>query len=135
MLVLPQGLVDAMVKHATNDHPIEACGILIGDLGSDHVETFQPMVNIAKSSTYFQFDSTEQLKVWREMDRKHQEAIVFYHSHTTSRAYPSREDLAFAQAANTHHVIISTAPDTYLELRSYRYVQGRAVEETIKIIQ
>ncbi|MDX7990999.1 M67 family metallopeptidase [Xenorhabdus littoralis] len=135
MLVLSQAQVDEIVKHAEEEHPIEACGLIVGPCGSDRPELVIPMRNSAASEVYFRFDSKQQLQVWRQMEREEQEPIVLYHSHSGSRAYPSREDLAFSVSPQIHHVILSTAPESRFELRSYRYVQGNAVEEIIKIIQ
>ena len=42
------------------------------------------------------FDSAEQLKVWREMDRADEAPVVIYHSHTATEAYPSRTDISYA---------------------------------------
>lgn len=135
MLVLTRAQMDAMLEHARQEHPVESCGIIAGRCGSDTPETVIPMTNMANSETYFRFDSRQQLQVWRQMDEDDCEPIVLYHSHSGSRAYPSRDDLAFALSPQTHHVIVSTSPESFLEVRSYRYLEGRAVEETIKVIQ
>ncbi|CAM3714749.1 Mov34/MPN/PAD-1 family protein [Xenorhabdus thuongxuanensis] len=135
MLVLSQVQLDEIVKHAEKEHPIEACGLIVGPCGSNKPELVIPMHNSAASEVYFRFDSRQQLQVWRQMEEKELEPIVLYHSHSGSRAYPSREDLAFSVSPQIHHVILSTAPASRLELRSYRYVQGHAVEEIIKITQ
>ena len=46
--------------------------------------------------TFYEFDSMEQLRVWREMDDRDEEPVVIYHSHTATEAYPSRTDVSFA---------------------------------------
>ncbi|MBD8513715.1 M67 family metallopeptidase [Photobacterium sp. 2_MG-2023] len=135
MLVLTQSQIDAIVAHARQEHPLEACGLIVGPAGSDIPSAVIPMRNIAESEVYFRFDSKQQLQVWRQMEEEGSEPIVLYHSHSGSRAYPSREDLAFSLTPHTHHVIVSTSPDSYLEVRSFRYLEGRPVEENIKIIQ
>ena len=96
MLQISQELVDEMVAHARADHPDEACGVIAGAEGSDRPVRFIPMVNAERSPTFYRFDSTEQLKVWREMDRNDEEPIVIYHSHTATEAYPSRTDVSYA---------------------------------------
>lgn len=134
MLTISRLLVEAMVAHARADHPDEACGVIAGPEGSDRPERFIAMVNAERSPTFYRFDSGEQLKVWREMDRADEEPVVIYHSHTGTEAYPSRTDVAFASEPNAHYVLISTRdPDTE-EIRSYRIAEGVVTEEEIEII-
>ena len=52
------------------------------------------MDNAARSMTFYEFDSMEQLRVWREMDDRDEEPVVIYHSHTATEAYPSRTDVS-----------------------------------------
>ena len=133
MLQISQELVDAMVAHARADHPDEACGVIAGAEGSDHPDRFVPMVNAERSPTFYRFDSTEQLKVWREMDRNDEEPIVIYHSHTATEAYPSRTDVSYASEPQAHYVLVSTRDEVDTEIRSYRIVDGEVAEEPIEI--
>nr|WP_272918259.1 M67 family metallopeptidase [Gordonia sp. SID5947] len=132
-MTIGQELVDAMVAHARADHPDEACGIIAGPEGSDSPERFVAMVNAERSPTFYRFDSTEQLKVWREMDRLDEEPVVIYHSHTATEAYPSRTDISFASEPNAHYVLVSTRDAESAEIRSYRIVDGVVTEEPIEI--
>ena len=86
VLVIRRDLVDAMVAHARRDHPDEACGVIAGPEGSDRPERLIEMTNAERSPTFYRFDSTEQLKVWREMDSADEEPVVIYHSHTSTEA-------------------------------------------------
>ncbi|UEA59496.1 M67 family metallopeptidase [Gordonia otitidis] len=133
MLQISQELVDAMVAHARADHPDEACGVIAGAEGSDRPDRFVPMVNAERSPTFYRFDSTEQLKVWREMDRNDEEPIVIYHSHTATEAYPSRTDVSYASEPQAHYVLVSTRDEVDTEIRSYRIVDGEVAEEPIEI--
>lgn len=133
MLTISQRLVDQMTAHARADHPDEACGVLAGPEGSDRPERFIPMINAERSPTFYRFDSGEQLKVWREMDRNDEEPVVIYHSHTATEAYPSRTDIAYAGEPDAHYVILSTREAEQTEIRSYRIVDGVVTEEPIEI--
>jgi [CysO sulfur-carrier protein]-S-L-cysteine hydrolase len=133
VLTIGQELVDAMVAHARADHPDEACGIIAGAEGSDVPERFIPMINAERSPTFYRFDSAEQLKVWREMDRVDEEPVVIYHSHTATEAYPSRTDVSYASEPNAHYVLVSTRDARDAEIRSYRIVDGVVTEEPIEI--
>jgi proteasome lid subunit RPN8/RPN11 len=133
VLTISRSLVDQMVAHARADHPDEACGVIAGPDGSDRPERFIAMVNAERSPTFYRFDSVEQLKVWREMDRGDEEPVVIYHSHTATEAYPSRTDVSFASEPNAHYVLISTRDPETEEIRSYRIVDGEITEEPIDI--
>ncbi|WP_327146417.1 M67 family metallopeptidase [Nocardia sp. NBC_01327] len=133
MLVIRAELVEAMVAHARADHPDEACGVIAGPEGSDRPERFVPMVNAERSPTFYRFDSGEQLKVWRAMDDADEEAVVVYHSHTATEAYPSRTDISYASEPNAHYVLISTRDPEQHELRSYRILDGVVTEEPVEI--
>ena len=77
MLTIPRALYDKIVAHARADHPDEACGVLAGPAGSDRPERFIAMTNAARSPTFYEFDSTEQLRVWTEMDDRDEDATEF----------------------------------------------------------
>ena len=99
MLTIRQAMVDAMVAHARADHPDEACGVIAGPTGSDRPERFIPMVNAARSPTFYEFDSMDLLRLYREMDDNDEVPVVVYHSHTATEAYPSRTDVTYAVGA------------------------------------
>jgi proteasome lid subunit RPN8/RPN11 len=137
MLNIKQEIVDQMVQHARADHPDEACGVVAGPAGSDRPERFIPMVNSARSPTFYEFDSSDLLKLYREMDANDEDPVVIYHSHTATEAYPSRTDISYASEPFAHYVLISTREtgtvDGPFELRSFRIVEGVVTEEEIEI--
>ncbi|SHG39887.1 M67 family metallopeptidase [Streptoalloteichus hindustanus] len=135
MLVIRRDLVDAMVAHARRDHPDEACGVIAGPEGSDRPERFVPMTNAERSPTFYRFDSMEQLRVWREMDRAGEAPVVIYHSHTATEAYPSRTDVSYASEPDAHYVLVSTRDPHEQELRSYRIVDGVVTEEPVEVVE
>jgi [CysO sulfur-carrier protein]-S-L-cysteine hydrolase len=134
MLVIDQASYDAIVAHARRDHPDEACGVVAGQTGSDYAMRFIPMTNAERSSTFYRFDSLEQLRVWREMDDRDEEPVVIYHSHTSTEAYPSRTDISYAAEPNAHYVLVSTRDPEEYEFRSYRIVDGEVTEEEVAIV-
>ena len=96
MLTIRGDLVDAMVAHARADHPDEACGVIAGPEGADRPARFIPMTKAARSPTFYEFDSADLLRLYREMDDRDEEPVVIYHSHTATEAYPSRTDVSYA---------------------------------------
>ncbi len=138
MLTLTQDLYDKIVAHARQDHPDEACGVVAGPAGSGRPERFVPMLNAARSPTFYEFDSADLLKLYREMDDRDEEPVIIYHSHTATEAYPSRTDLSYANEPGAHYVLVSTA-DTdgagEFQFRSFRIAEGEVTEEDVQVVQ
>ena len=67
VLTLDRATYDGIVAHAKRDHPDEACGIVAGPEGSDRPERLVEMVNAAGSPTFYEFDSTELLALYKEL--------------------------------------------------------------------
>lgn len=135
VLRISQDLVDAMIAHARADHPDEACGVIAGPVGSDIPQRFIPMANAARSTTFYEFDSGDLLRLYREMDARDEEPVVIYHSHTATPAYPSRTDISYASEPNAHYVLVSTRSPESVEVRSYRIVDGEVTEEMLEITE
>ena len=137
MLQISQDLVDKLLAHARADHPDEACGVIAGSAGSDIPTRFIPMVNAARSPTIYEFDSADLLKLYRDLDANDEDPVVIYHSHTSTQAYPSRTDIAYAAEPSAHYVLVSTREtgndEGPYELRSFRIVDGEVTEEEIVI--
>ncbi len=134
MLIVDQSTYDALVAHARRDHPDEACGVVAGAAGSDRPTRFVPMVNAARSPTFYEFDSGDLLRLYREMDDRDEEPVVIYHSHTATEAYPSRTDVTYASEPNAHYVLVSTADPDLEQFRSFRIVDGVVSEEEVRVV-
>ncbi|HVB26651.1 MAG TPA: M67 family metallopeptidase [Mycobacteriales bacterium] len=134
MLILSREVYDGIVAHAWRDHPDEACGIVAGASGSDRPTRLVPMLNAERSPTFYRFDSSEQLRVWRELDDRDEEPVVIYHSHTATAAVPSRTDVAYAMEPGAHYVLVSTRDPEVVELRSYRIRDGVVQEEPVHLV-
>jgi proteasome lid subunit RPN8/RPN11 len=135
VLTIDSAIVDAIVAHARRDHPDEACGVVAGPIGSDLPTRLIPMDNAARSMTFYEFDSLEQLRVWREMDDNDEEPVVIYHSHTATEAYPSRTDISYANEPGAHYVLVSTRDEDTAEFRSYRITDGVVTEEPVTVVE
>ncbi|MFD5493733.1 M67 family metallopeptidase [Streptomyces sp. NPDC001812] len=138
MLTLTQTLYDQIVAHARKDHPDEACGVVAGPVGSGRPERFIPMLNAARSPTFYEFDSKDLLKLYREMDDNDEEPVIVYHSHTATEAHPSRTDIDLAGEPGAHYVLVSTADLDGLgefQFRSFRIVGGEVTEEEVEVVE
>ncbi len=143
MLRIDRATYDAIVAHARKDHPDEACGVVAGAEGSDRPERFLPMLNAARSPTFYEFDSADLLKLYRDMDDHGEVPVVIYHSHTATEAYPSRTDISYASEPEAHYVLVSTRQhgdrtglvDDEVEFRSFRIVEGQVREEDVDVVE
>jgi proteasome lid subunit RPN8/RPN11 len=135
VLKIGRELVDEIVAHARRDHPDEACGVIAGPAGSDTPKRFIPMLNAARSPTFYEFDSGDLLRLYREMDAKDEVPVVIYHSHTATDAYPSRTDVSYASEPEAHYVLVSTKEPDQHQFRSYRIVDGVITEEAVEIAE
>jgi proteasome lid subunit RPN8/RPN11 len=137
VLEISQALVDAMVAHAKADHPDEACGVIAGPAETGVPSRVIPMTNAARSPTFYEFDSGELLRLYRDLDERDEVPIVVYHSHTATEAYPSRTDIALAAEPEAHYVLVSTREHGNdpgpVELRSFRIIDGEVTEEEMQV--
>ena len=131
--------VEAMIAHAREDHPDEACGVIVGPEGSDAPIRLIRMINADRSPTFFRFDPQEQFELYKAMSAAGEEIVVVYHSHTSTEAYPSRTDISLASEPQAHYVLVSTAEsgasDGPISVRSFRIVDGVVSEEEIDVTE
>jgi proteasome lid subunit RPN8/RPN11 len=134
VLTIDRATYDAIIAHARRDHPDEACGVVAGPEGSDRPARFIPMLNAARSPTFYEFDSGDLLRLYRELDDRDEEPVIVYHSHTATEAYPSRTDIAYASEPGAHYVLVSTRDPETVEFRSYRIVDATVTEEPVDVV-
>ena len=134
MLRIAREFHDQIVAHARRDHPDEACGVVAGPVGTDRPQRFIPMLNAARSPTFYEFDSADLLALYKEMDANDEEPVVIYHSHTATEAYPSRTDISYASEPNAHYVLVSTRSADETDFRSFRIVNGEVTEEPVEVV-
>ena len=135
---IDQATYDAIVKHAKRDHPVEACGMVVGPIGSDRPDRHIEMVNAAGSPTFYEYDSTDLLHLYKELDDRDEEPVVIYHSHSATEAYPSVTDINLASEPGAHYVLVSTREhgnnEGPVEFRSYRIIDGVVTEEDVDVV-
>lgn len=134
MLRIRRDLLAAVLVHARRDHPDEACGVIAGPAGSDDPQRFVPMLNAARSPTFYEFDTAELLALYRDLDDRDEEPVVVYHSHTATEAAPSRTDIALASEPGAHYLLVSTRAE-HDEVRSFRIIDGEASEEPVEVLE
>jgi proteasome lid subunit RPN8/RPN11 len=123
----------AMVGHAYDGLPDEACGLLVGRPAAGQVVRFEPTENEARSSKVYTIPALAHLKIERAAEAEGLEVIGVMHSHTHTDAYPSPTDVAQAPDPSWHYVIVSLRDDAPV-LRGFRIVDGAIAEEPVTVI-
>lgn len=123
----------AMLGHAYDGLPDEACGLLAGSPGVDRCTAFYPCRNAAESSRVYTIDPKDHLRADRDAEAKGLEIIGVMHSHTHTEAYPSPTDVAQAPDPGWHYVIVSLRAEAPT-LRSFRIVDETIAEEVVSVV-
>jgi proteasome lid subunit RPN8/RPN11 len=130
MLELDDGHYAALVAHARDGYPNEACALLAGRDGS--VERVYALPNAEASPTFYVIDSKVQLKVMAEMDDLGLDLVGIFHSHVATEAYPSRTDVELAAYPDAAYLILSLADQDAPVLRAFRIRDGQVAEEALR---
>ncbi len=131
-LNLDRGPWAQMVAHAYDGLPDEACGLMLGGWGQQHVTRFVPCTNAEASSRIYRIDDREYLAVEAQADADGLAIVGVMHSHTHTEAYPSPTDVQIADPA-WHYVIVSLRPPAPV-VRSYRIEDGNITEEPVALL-
>ena len=128
---IPSDIRDAIVRHAIDGLPNEACGVLAGANGE--IVHFFAMANADESPLTYRLEATEQLRVWNEMDEKGWGLLGIVHSHTHTEAYPSPTDRAQAYFPDASYVLVSLMDQDAPVVRGFRIREGDVLEREVVI--
>ncbi len=142
MIRIPNEILQAMIDHARDDLPNEACGMLhIGR--ADTLMTAHRVTNVAKSPYRYEMSPLEMMKLEQQRDSKNLDLFAIYHSHVASPAYPSPTDVRMAffppgktenepMFPETYYLLVSLEHDTP-NIRAFRIKKhGEISEEAIE---
>ncbi len=136
MLEIPRDYYFALVAHALDGLPDEACGLIVGRFGSDLVDRFVPLRNAAASSKIYEIDPADWAAAEDAADREKLAILGVVHSHTHSSAYPSPTDVRQATMTDPFGVLrylIVSLKHPEPSLRSFRMVDELITEEPITL--
>jgi proteasome lid subunit RPN8/RPN11 len=119
-------MLDAIVKHAREGAPNEACGLIAAADG--RAVKFYPIRNADASPVHYNMDSQEQLQAMLDMDDNNWELGGIYHSHTHTRAQPSATDVELAAYPEALYIIVSLAYEPDVEVRGF-HIKGGVIED------
>lgn len=132
MLRIPAGLVTQIIHQAIALAPVEACGLIAGNLNL--AKAVYPMTNMDQSCEHFMMDPAEQLAAAKDMRAKGLELVAIYHSHPCSPARPSAEDIRLAFTPGVSYLIVSLSEELDPVIRAFRIEDGQVEEEPIEVI-
>jgi len=137
MLHLRESAYKAIVAHAWDELPNEACGLLAGPAGSDRAEVFVPTRNADASSRTFSLGPDAWDAIDEQIEGKGLATLGVVHSHTHTEAYPSPTDIEQAGnpfLAGWRWVLVSLRQPEPV-VRSYLIADGQVVEEQISLLR
>ena len=137
-LVIPEEILNKVIRHAKSLYPKEACGLLAGKGGV--VSAHYPITNIDDSPVSYTMMPKEQMQALRDISKRALEVVSIYHSHPSAPAYPSIIDIERAFFPGTKeenypgvsYMIISLLDG--VEIRAFLIEKGGVKEIEIKII-
>ena len=127
MIIIPSYILRDMVNHAEEHAPVEACGLLVG-VGVEVIKSCR-LTNVDASPEHFSLNPKEQFAVIKEIRPQGWEVLAVYHSHPTTPARMSQEDLRLAFAPEMRHVIISLIDKENPQVRCFIVREGEPVDE------
>ena len=129
-IVISSSVLEQIKQLALAETPLESCGFLVGEFGSDVAREFHPCRNVAQSKIIYTVDPRDHLRVELDAEARGLAIIGVVHSHTHTEPYPSATDVAQAPDPAWHYVIIGLK-DAEPKTRSYRIVDSQISESQV----
>lgn len=116
---IPRAIIDAMIAHAREDLPNEACGMVHASNGA--ATEAHRVANDAASPYRYEMNPLRMLRLERQREESGESLFAIYHSHVASEAYPSPTDvrMAFWPPGATENAPMF--PETYYVLVALKY--------------
>ncbi len=132
-LQIPNNIFKQILKQAKAEAPIEACGILAGKDGE--VEKLYKMTNADQSSDHFMMEPKEQFKVVKDIRLSGLEMLAIYHTHPTTPARLSAEDIRLALTPAVTYVIVSLQSADSPVIKGFLIREDDIAEVPVKVLR
>ena len=129
---IPRQMVEEMIAHARQEAPNECCGMIGGADGSG--TTVYRAINAEASPLRYSLDASDQFRIMQDMERRSEELVGIYHSHTGSAAYPSQTDVNLAAYPDAVYVIVSLEDPQNPDLRGFWIRDGQIDEAELDVV-
>jgi len=139
---LPREIATAMRAHARAEAPREACGIIIGSAPAASGGAplrWIPTTNALASSTLYEIDAAELLRISIDADDAGEFIWGIVHSHVASPAVPSVTDTTVAGYPDALYLLVSlapsqSAPDGEPGIRAWWILDREATEVDLRFV-
>ncbi len=131
MLKIAANVISGIISQAKNEAPMEACGYLAAREGV--IVRQYKMKNMDASEVHYSLDPEEQFEAVKDMRAKGFKLAAVYHSHPTTLAHPSKEDIRLAYDPDLSYVIVSLANGSET-LKSFKIRDNQVEPEKIDIV-
>jgi len=132
--VLPGPLRADIAEWSRARYPREACGLLLGRRSEERVEVVEVREarNLATERAHerFELDPVDHLAAEEHAAAHGLEVVGVWHSHPDRPAHPSAADRDGAWSGWSH-LIVAVGRGAVLDLRAWRLVGGRFVEQHV----
>jgi len=135
-ILIPRAVGEAMLQHARDQLPNEACGFASGTLADHRVSAFHPARNAYASPSRFSVDAADQVRITFEIERAGEDLVAIFHSHPRAAAEPSPTDRREASYPEQLHLLATLVdPDAAPEraLRAWRLRGDVATEVPLEL--
>ena len=129
---VPRQMVEEMIAHAREEAPNECCGMIGGADGS--ATTVYRSINAEASPLRYSLDASDQFRIMQEMEKRGEELVGIYHSHTGSAAYPSQTDVNLAAYPDAAYVIVSLEDPQNPGVRGFWIRDGQIDEAELDVV-
>ena len=122
-LAIPRGVLEDVLRHASEAYPEEACGVLLGrvERGRGTVLKAVPLRNILRSREGFWFEEAEFMSAVLAGRREGLEYIGLYHTHPDRSPIPSLPDRhRMLECPGEVWLIVGFSPGRRATLAAYR---------------
>ena len=130
-LEIPADIFEQIIVQAKAQAPVEACGILAGR--NDKVEKLYEMTNVDKSSYHFMMEPKEQFKVVKDIRSAGLEMLAIYHSHPTTPARLSQEDIRLSLTPDVTYVVVSLQDSNCPAVKGFLIEDGNVSEVPVEV--
>ena len=125
----------AIIAHARACLPNESCGLIAGMVEGDVkiVEKVYLLSNPDQSPEHFSIDQKEQLAAVKDMRALGLAPLGNFHSHPSTLARPSEEDVRLAYDPGASYLIVSLAEETPV-LLAFGIAGGEVRPQTLEVV-
>ncbi|MDF2567276.1 MAG: Mov34/MPN/PAD [Oscillospiraceae bacterium] len=136
MLEILREHYDIMANHALKALPNEGCGLIAGIIEGNKkiIKKVYPLKNTDESPEHFSMDPSDQFRCITDMRSQGLVMLGNFHSHPSTPARPSQEDIRLAFDSSLSYLIVSLK-DSKPVLKSFLIEKGIAKEENYKVLE